>query len=599
MNTQEDPTTASAAAAAPDTPAADADDDTADWEALAADAAATVLAAHRARPVPDFQRARSLRDAARNWDLFYKRNAANFFRDRHWTWREFQELLAPPPAAPPPLNSCEDGRAGERSGRDTTATEKEPDDGDRSAASAGTPGPRARLLEVGCGAGNFIYPLLEQNPDIFVYACDFSPRAVGLVREHPMFDDARVHAFVCDITEMPLTREVPPESLDIVSAIFCLSAIPPTELEAAVQNYDIVISLIPYIYHAQVIKAAVKHGKHVVTTSYVSPAMAEFHDAAVAAGVTVFNEIGVDPGIDHLYAIKMIDDVHKAGGKITSFTSFCGGLPAPECSNNPLGYKFSWSSRGVLLALRNTARYIDAGREVEIPGPLLMRSARPIPIYPAFAFVGYPNRDSTGYGKRYNIPESQTVIRGTLRYQGFPEFIEALVKLGFLDDKEVAELSATAAKDVTWAAVKAKAELSGEKADNIIYGMKWLGMFSETAVHRRGTMLDTLCATLEEKMQYGPGERDMVMLQHRFGVEFPSTGKKEVRTSTGLWFGVPDGDSAMATTVGVPCGIATQLILDGGITRRGVLAPMDMELVTPLLEKLEAEGIRMVEEIIA
>ncbi|KAI9328468.1 Saccharopine dehydrogenase [Zopfochytrium polystomum] len=390
------------------------------------------------------------------------------------------------------------------------------------------------------------------------------------------------------------------------------------ELEAAVAQHDLVISLIPYTHHARVIKAAVKHKKHVVTTSYVSPAMFEYDEAAKAAGITVFNEIGVDPGIDHLYAIKIIDEVHKAGGQIKSFTSFCGGLPAPECSNNPLGYKFSWSSRGVLLALRNNAKYIDGGKVVEIPGPKLMASAKPIPIYPAFAFEGYPNRDSTGYGERYNIPESQTVIRGTLRYQGFPRFIEALVRLGFLDDAPVEALKPEA-KDITWrsllitaagaaanasdadleAAVKAKAELSGSNAENVLYGMKWLGMFSETPVHRRGTMLDTLCATLESKMMYAPGERDMVMLQHRFDVEYPATNKKEIRTSTGLWFGVPHGDSAMATTVGVPCGIATQLILDGVITRKGVVAPMDMELVAPLLEKLEAEGIKMVDEIIA
>ncbi|KAJ3278632.1 hypothetical protein HDU79_001392, partial [Rhizoclosmatium sp. JEL0117] len=126
----------------------------------------------------------------------------------------------------------------------------------------------------------------------------------------------------------------------------------------------------------------------------------------------------------------------------------------------------------------------------------------------------------------------------------------------------------------------------------------WLGMFSESNVHLRGTMLDTLCATLEDKMMYAPGERDMVMLQHRFGVEYPN-GKKEIRTSTGLWFGVPNGDSAMATTVGVPCGIATQLILDGILKRRGVIAPMDAEINNPILEALEKEGIFMVDEIIA
>ncbi|KAJ3229698.1 saccharopine dehydrogenase (NADP+, L-glutamate-forming) [Chytriomyces hyalinus] len=387
-------------------------------------------------------------------------------------------------------------------------------------------------------------------------------------------------------------------------------------LEAAVAKHDLVISLIPYTHHARVIKAAIKHRKHVVTTSYISPAMMELDQAAKDAGITVMNEIGVDPGIDHLYAIKTIDEVHALGGKITSFTSYCGGLPAPECSNNPLGYKFSWSSRGVLLALRNNAKCLVDGKVLDIAGPELMNSAKNIPIYPAFAFEGYPNRDSTPYNERYHIPEAKTVIRGTLRYAGFPNFIKALVKLGFLDDKEVPQLAATAAP-VQWrhllsqaagvkftsvddleAAVKKTANISGDDGERIIFGMKWLGMFSETNVHLRGTMLDTLCATLEDKMMYAPGERDMVMLQHRFGVEFPN-GKKEIRTSTGLWFGVPNGDSAMATTVGVPCGIATQLILDGKISRKGVIAPMDKEINNPIMEALEKEGIFMVDEIIA
>ena len=207
-------------------------------------------------------------------------------------------------------------------------------------------------------------------------------------------------------------------------------------LDAQVAKVDIVISLIPYIFHVAVIESAIRHKKNVVTTSYVSPAMQELDQKVKEAGITVLNEIGLDPGIDHLYALKVINEVHQAGGKILSFLSYCGGLPAPEASDNPLGYKFSWSSRGVLLALRNTAKYYKDGKVEEIPGTELMNYAKPYQIYPAYAFVAYPNRDSTPYKERYNIKEAQTIIRGTLRYQGFPEFVRVLVDLGFLSEEE-------------------------------------------------------------------------------------------------------------------------------------------------------------------
>ncbi|KAG0253035.1 saccharopine dehydrogenase (NADP+, L-glutamate-forming) [Mortierella polycephala] len=387
-------------------------------------------------------------------------------------------------------------------------------------------------------------------------------------------------------------------------------------LETAIAEHDIVISLIPYIHHALVIKAAIKSKTNVVTTSYVSPAMMAYDEAAKAAGVVVMNEIGVDPGVDHLYAIKTISEVHAEGGKILSFLSYCGGLPAPESSNNPLGYKFSWSSRGVLLALKNNAKFYENGEIVEYSGNDLMNSAKPIPIYPAFAFVGYPNRDSSPYKERYNIPEAHTILRGTLRYAGFPEFVKTLVDIGFLDDTPQ-DFLATGAPEIAWNEVLAKrlgaansseselTQLIKEKSsvkgeddiERIIKGMKWLGMFSKTPAERRGNYLDTLCATLESKMMYAKGERDMVMLQHKFEVELKD-GTRQTRTSTILEYGNPEGASAMARLVGMPCGVATQLVLDGVIKTPGILAPMTMELNEPLIKGIEAEGVVCHEEIL-
>ena len=201
------------------------------------------------------------------------------------------------------------------------------------------------------------------------------------------------------------------------------------------------------------IKAAIKGKTDVVTTSYISPAIRALEDEIKEAGIVVMNEIGLDPGVDHLYAIKVIDEVHAKGGKVKEFYSFCGGLPAPECSANPLGYKFSWSPRGNLLVLLNSATYLSKGQQVDVPGKDLMSIARPYFISPAYAFVAFPNRNSVPFRETYGIPEAETVMRGSLRYQGFPEFVMALVKLGLLDMEKKSWLT----EGLTWAEVTRRA----------------------------------------------------------------------------------------------------------------------------------------------
>lgn len=352
------------------------------------------------------------------------------------------------------------------------------------------------------------------------------------------------------------------------------------------------------------IKSAIRNKKNVVTTSYVSPAMMELDEEAKKAGIVVFNEIGLDPGLDHLYAVKTIDEVHKAGGKVTSFLSYCGGLPAPENSDNPLGYKFSWSSRGVLLALRNSAKFYENDEIKEVSGEDLMTLAKPYFIYPGYAFVAYPNRDSTPYRKRYDLPEAKDLIRGTLRYQGFPEFIKTLVDVGFLSDEEhksfkepqpwkeaLAQLlgsSSSDEKDLVWAISSKTQFKDNADKERILNGFRWLGLFSDKKTTPRGNPLDTLCATLEELMQFEEDERDFVMLQHKFEIEWPN-GKTETRTSTLAEYGDPKGYSAMAKLVGVPCAVAVKQVFNGTISKPGVHAPVTPEFAYPLLKQLKDE----------
>ncbi|KAF1981158.1 Saccharopine dehydrogenase [Aulographum hederae CBS 113979] len=385
-------------------------------------------------------------------------------------------------------------------------------------------------------------------------------------------------------------------------------------LDAEVAKNSIVVSLIPYTFHATVIKSAIRNKVNVVTTSYVSPAMMELDQQAKDAGITVMNEIGLDPGLDHLYAVKTISEVHEAGGKITSFLSYCGGLPAPEASDNPLGYKFSWSARGVLLALRNAAKYYKDGKVVDVASKDLMGTAKPYFIYPGFAFIAYPNRDSTPYRERYSIPEAQTIIRGTLRYQGFASFVKCLVDIGFLSDKDedylkspmtwkeatskILGATSRAEEDLIWAiSSKTKFESTDEK-DRIVSGLRWIGIFSDENIEPKGNPLDTLCATLEKKMQYAPHERDLVMLQHVFEVE-NKDGSKETRTSTLCDFGDPKGYSSMAKLVGVPCAVAVLQLLKGDekwTKLKGVLAPMTPDYFPIMNELKEKYDISLIEK---
>jgi saccharopine dehydrogenase (NADP+, L-glutamate forming) len=202
------------------------------------------------------------------------------------------------------------------------------------------------------------------------------------------------------------------------------------ELEKCVAAHDVVISLIPYVHHASVIKAAIKGGTQVVTTSYISDAMRELEDDAKKAGITVLNEVEVDPGVDHLYAIKKIEEVHAKGGKVREFYSYCGGLPAPDCADNPPGFRFSWSPRGALLSQRNSARFLKNGMVQDISSENLMSTAAPYYVMEGYDFVAHPNRDSVPFQGFYRIPEAHTVIRGSLRYKGNPAFVQVLANLG-------------------------------------------------------------------------------------------------------------------------------------------------------------------------
>ncbi len=212
-------------------------------------------------------------------------------------------------------------------------------------------------------------------------------------------------------------------------------------LSDLVQQHDLTVSLLPYTFHLQVANQCLAHKKHLVTTSYVKPEMQALDPAAKEANVILLNEIGLDPGIDHMSAMRVIDEIKAKGGKLTSFVSYCGGLPAPEANTNPLGYKFSWSPRGVVMAGKNPARYLWDGREVNILGGELFDNPWPVEIPGLGAFEGYPNRDSLPYTDVYNIEPTQTMFRGTLRNSGWCSTLKTIAELGILDNTERDDLA--------------------------------------------------------------------------------------------------------------------------------------------------------------
>jgi saccharopine dehydrogenase-like NADP-dependent oxidoreductase len=377
------------------------------------------------------------------------------------------------------------------------------------------------------------------------------------------------------------------------------------ELAALIRAHDIVISLLPWIHHVKVANLCLEHGKDMVTTSYVSEGMKKLAQPVLEKGLIFLNEIGVDPGIDHMSAMKIIHQVQAAGGKVLHFHSYCGGLPAPEHNDNPFGYKFSWSPRGVILASRNSARFLENGKIVEIEGKDLFSNYQVEEIEGLGKFEVYPNRDSVPYKELYGLNDALTVIRGTYRNLGWCDTLKKIVDLGLVDETPRPGLKGISFKKMTADLVgcpadgnvrEATAKKLGIAVDSkIIQRLEWLGLFSDETLPDVDNPLDVLSERMQKKLYFKAGEKDMLILRHRFQVEHQDKSK-ELITSTLIDFGIPGGDSSMARTVSLPMAIGTRLIAENKIALKGVQTPVHREIYEPVLRELEALGIAMVEK---
>ena len=375
-------------------------------------------------------------------------------------------------------------------------------------------------------------------------------------------------------------------------------------LEEMVNENHIVVSFLPYKFHVLVAKNCLKYKKPLVTTSYVSAEMQALDRDARDNGVLLLNEIGLDPGIDHMTAMKIIDHIHGQGGKVKEFYSLCGALPAPQNADNPLRYKFSWSPKGVIMASRNGAKYLKKGRIIEIEPIDLFRDRFTFNFPQLGLLEVYPNRDSISYLDIYGIPEAVTMYRGTFRYKGWCETLDAMKHLNMLDDARAdyrgmdysAFLSSVAGVEKSDLKKGIALKLGINENSDAVRSLEWLGFFSNKILDYSITSpFEITSDIMIRKMSLSPEDNDTVMMQHVFLAEYPD-GKREVIKSSMIDFGSPSVNTAVARTVALPASIAVKMILDGKLNLTGVHRPVVPQVYEPVIEELKKLNIAMNEE---
>jgi len=369
---------------------------------------------------------------------------------------------------------------------------------------------------------------------------------------------------------------------------------------------DIAISMLPPAMHIMVAEDCVRLGKNLVTASYVSKEILALDEKAKKAGVLLLNEIGLDPGIDHMSAMQVIDEIKENGGELTSFKSFCGGLVHPDFDNNPWNYKFTWNPRNVVLAGQGNAKFLENGKEKTIAYFDLFTTTEQMTILEAGAFEGYANRDSISYKKAYGLDDISTLFRGTLRKIGFCNTWNIFIQLKMTDESYKLENSENYTnREFLNSFLHDDNELSVEqklcKQFNLTSDSEdfkkiaWLGLFEDIKVEmNNASPAQMLQAILESKWTLGVEDKDMIVMQHQF--EYLENGEQKKLNSSLVVFGDDPRFTAMAKTVGLPVAIATKLILNGEIKSTGVKIPTTKNIYIPVLKELAENGINFVEE---
>lgn len=385
---------------------------------------------------------------------------------------------------------------------------------------------------------------------------------------------------------------------------FALNASDDEQRRNEISQADLVISMLPALMHVAVAKDCIAAGKNVITPSYVSDEMWTLETEAKSKGVLLLNEMGVDPGIDHMSAMKIIHHLESLGAVIDSFESFTGGLIAPESDDNPWNYKITWNPRNVVLAgYGGTAKYQQDGELKFIPYHRLFERIIPIHIDRYGSFDGYANRDSLKYRKIYGLESIPTLLRGTLRRNGFCKAWNVLVQLGLTDDSFEIENP----QNITWRQLTASF-LNLKSTDDVVNGVRndlkvdevsmeklvWLGIFSDEKLDiEKGTPAVALQKLIEKKWILDSDDKDMLVMWHRFRYQLHS--KRFELQSAMVDIGLSQMNTAMSRTVGLPIGIAAIMVLEGKLKLTGIHMPVIPEIYIPVLNELEKFNIRFVE----
>ncbi|MCB0542136.1 MAG: saccharopine dehydrogenase NADP-binding domain-containing protein [Saprospiraceae bacterium] len=386
-----------------------------------------------------------------------------------------------------------------------------------------------------------------------------------------------------------------------------LDASKPNDRRDVIGRHDVVVSLLPPQMHLELAQDCISLGKHMVTASYVSKQVFRLGDEARQRALVFMNELGLDPGIDHMSSMQRIHKIRAQGGKITAFYSYTGGLVAPESDDNPWHYKFSWNPRNVVLAGQGTAQFLEDGKLKFIPYRRLFRQYNLIDIPDMGQWEVYANRDSLLYREAYGLRDIKTLFRGTIRHQGFCDAWNALIRIGLTD----ATFPIVDSDQLTYhdlmEAFLGISQHTGSVKDRIaklievdpegevMKKLEWLGLFSKRRIKVNNVTPSLILENLLlEKWALQPNDKDMVIMQHVF--EYELNRRKRKLTSTLVMKGNNGSDTAMSKLVGVPLGIFVKLLLLGKISTTGVSIPTMPEVYEPVMSELEDYGVKFIEQ---